>query len=101
MTIPKSSIPYGTAPLVIIDGQQAPDQGFTEDSQNYYVWFTTHFSTHQVEISFTGQTTQPLSITTIAIAIVAIAAAISLLLIATKKRKNKNQAAKKQETTAA
>lgn len=52
LTIPKSSVDYGTAPIVLIDGETATDQGFTEDSQNYYVWFTTGFSTHQVQIQF-------------------------------------------------
>ena len=61
MTISKSDIPYGTLPIVYIDGQQAQNQGFNQDSQNYYVWFTTHFSTHQVKVAFTGQPANPKS----------------------------------------
>ena len=56
MTIPKNTIPTGATPAVYIDGQQAQNQGYTQDNQNYYVWFTTHFSTHQVKIEFTGYT---------------------------------------------
>ena len=52
ITIPKSSVPYGTTPTIYIDGQTAQNQGYTRDSNNYYVWYTTHFSTHQVSIQF-------------------------------------------------
>ncbi len=54
ITIPKSLVPYGTTPTIYIDDQPAQNQGFTQDSDNYYVWYTTHFSTHQVSIVFTG-----------------------------------------------
>ena len=52
ITIPKSAVPYGNSPTIYIDGQPAQSQGYTQDSNNYYVWFTTHFSTHQVSITF-------------------------------------------------
>ena len=55
MTIAKSDIPYGTTPIIYIDGAKAQNQGYTEDGQSYYVWFTTHFSNHQVQVEFTGQ----------------------------------------------
>ena len=32
----------------------AQNQGYTQDVQNYYVWFTTHFSTHKISIVFTA-----------------------------------------------
>jgi N-acetylneuraminic acid mutarotase len=54
ITMPKSAVPYGTAPTVYIDGQPAQNQGSTQDSSNYYVWYTTHFSTHQISIVFTS-----------------------------------------------
>jgi tungstate transport system substrate-binding protein len=53
MTIPKTAIAYGTTPTVYIDGQQAQNQGYAQDTNNFYVWYTTHFSTHQVTILFT------------------------------------------------
>ena len=53
--IPKTAIPYGVIPTVYVGGEPAQNQGYTQDGQNFYVWFTTHFSTHQVEISFTGK----------------------------------------------
>ena len=54
MTIPKSFIPYGKVPVIFIDDQRAQNQGYTQDSYNYYVWYTTHFSIHQVSIEFVG-----------------------------------------------
>jgi hypothetical protein len=57
MTIPKTVIPYGTNPVVNIDGQPAPNQGYTQDANNFYVWYTAQFSTHQVTIQFTGSST--------------------------------------------
>jgi vacuolar-type H+-ATPase subunit I/STV1 len=34
----------------------AQNQGYTQDADNYYVWYTTHFSTHQIKIMFTSTT---------------------------------------------
>jgi hypothetical protein len=53
--LPKTAIPYGAKPTVYIGGQPAQNQGYTQDAQNFYVWFTTHFSTNQVEISFSDE----------------------------------------------
>ncbi len=52
MTIPKSAVAYGTTPTIYIDSQIAQNQGYAQDSDNYYVWYTTGFSTHQVNIVF-------------------------------------------------
>jgi len=54
ITLPKTSIPYGTNPVVYIDNNQVLNQGYTQDADNYYVWYTTHFSTHEVTIQFTS-----------------------------------------------
>jgi hypothetical protein len=53
MTIPKEAIPYGTNPVVFIDDQKALNQGYTQDADNFYVWYTIEFSTHQMKIQFT------------------------------------------------
>ncbi len=53
VTIPKNAVPYGAMPAVYIDNQPAQNQGFTSDNSSYYVWYTTHFSTHQVTIVLT------------------------------------------------
>jgi hypothetical protein len=91
MTISKAEIPYGTTLVVYIDGQSAVEQGYTQDSQNYYVWYTTHFSTHNVELRFAGQPTStsgsPMLMYGAIIAVIAIAIAIAA--IAVTKRKNK------------
>jgi hypothetical protein len=52
MTIPKTAIYYGSSPVVYIDGQQALNQGYTQDVNNFYVWFTTGLSAHKVSIQF-------------------------------------------------
>jgi hypothetical protein len=48
-------VSYGTVPLVYIDGQLAENQSYTQDADNYYVYYTVHFSNHQVTIEFTGE----------------------------------------------
>ncbi|MHB8702284.1 MAG: hypothetical protein ACYC7D_14875 [Nitrososphaerales archaeon] len=57
VTIPKSAVPSGYTPTVYVDGVKALDQSFTEDQSNYYVYFTTHFSTHQILVSFASSVT--------------------------------------------
>lgn len=52
MTIPKSAVRYGSTPIIYIDNQAALNQGFTQDTNNYYVWYTIHFSIHQVSVVF-------------------------------------------------
>ena len=61
MTIPKTAIYSGTSPKVYIDGLQAPNQGYTQDANNFYVWFTTSFSAHQVSIQFVVSSTSLVS----------------------------------------
>jgi hypothetical protein len=53
MTIPKTAIPYEILPLVYIDGLEALNQGFTQDTDNFYIWYTTQFSTRHMIIQFT------------------------------------------------
>ena len=53
ITIPKTLISYGTTPTLFIENQQATNQGYTQDLENFYVWYTTQFSTHQINIHFT------------------------------------------------
>jgi hypothetical protein len=52
LTIPKTAEPYGNTPTIYIDNHPAENQGYTQDSDNFYVWYTTHFSTHEVSIVF-------------------------------------------------
>ena len=54
MTIPKNAIPYESNPIVYIDGNQTTDQGYSQDANNYYVWFTMHFSVHQLTVQFSA-----------------------------------------------
>ena len=57
ITIPKIAVLYGTTPTIYIDNRPAQDQGFTQDLNNFYVWYTTHFSTHWVKVQFVTSST--------------------------------------------
>jgi hypothetical protein len=106
ITIPKGSVTYGTKPTIYIDNQMCQDQGYTEDNHNYYVWYMTHFSTHEVSIVFTEnsspsptmppdqtQTSLPQEVIyAVAVAALAIAFAAGLLLYRRKHRKEAPQA---------
>ena len=50
ITIPKGSVNYGSTPTIYIDNKPAQNQGYTQDNTNIYVWYSTHFSSHQVTI---------------------------------------------------
>jgi len=93
ITIPISAIQYGTSPRIYIDGQLAASQGFIQDNSNYYVWYTTHFSTHQIAIVFTKTSHSgsnvpefsPLNLGTVLAAV----ATISIMAVMIAKRNNK------------
>lgn len=51
LTIPKTLVPPGFTPELLIDGQQVQIR-VTEDSSNFYIIYTTHFSTHNVQLQF-------------------------------------------------
>ncbi len=55
ITIPKSVVTAGTTPAIYIDNEKAPNQGYTQDANNYYAWHTTHFSTHNISIVFSAK----------------------------------------------
>ncbi len=59
LTIPKAAIPHGSIPVVYINGTVAADQSYTEDANNYYVSYTTHFSTHEIAVVFSTQEATP------------------------------------------
>ena len=56
VTIPKTMVLNAASIAVLIDGQPAQNQGYSQNTNYYYVWFTTHFSTHQVSIVFATDT---------------------------------------------
>ncbi len=80
VTIPKTAVLSGLPPTVYIDNQIAPNQGYTQDADNFYVWFTTHFSTHEVLVVFA---VPPLytfgALQTVALAVLGIAVASILI----------------------
>jgi hypothetical protein len=56
VTIPKNSVPNGAFPQIFVDNLLCQNQGYCQDDDNYYVWWTTHFSTHQISVVFNGTT---------------------------------------------
>jgi hypothetical protein len=53
VTIPKSALAgVVLAPVVRADGALITAQGFCEDVDNYYVWYSVHFGTYTVSIEF-------------------------------------------------
>jgi len=52
VTIPKTAIPYGTTPAVYINNQPAANQGYTQDSNKYYIWYSTSTPAYELAISF-------------------------------------------------
>jgi hypothetical protein len=65
MTIPKTAIFYGNSPVVYINDQKATNQGYTQDANNFYVWYTTGFDTKlvngvsQMTVQFLVPSTSP------------------------------------------
>jgi hypothetical protein len=57
IVIPKTAVPSGFVPQTKINGVTV-EQQYTEDSNYYYISFEAHFSTDQVIIHFSPQTTQ-------------------------------------------
>jgi hypothetical protein len=94
ITIPKTQVAYGTTPAVTIDCQQVQNQGFVEDGPNYYVGYSIHFSTHQVEILFTENqtptgTADPFFAVEIAGLVIALILAGALAIVVSRRQKRK------------
>ena len=81
ITIPKTAVTYGTAPVVYIDSQPAQNQGYIQDSSNYFVWYTTEFSTHQISIIFTTANSQTVAQPSLLQEIYGVAAAVAIVVI--------------------
>jgi hypothetical protein len=91
ITIPISAVPYGTTPTIYIDGQPASNQGYIQDSNNYYLWYTTQFSTHQVSIVFTAKSSIPEFPSSVILSLVIIlAVSVSVVLTLRNRKMSKN-----------
>jgi len=58
ITIPKNVVEPDTAPTVYINQQKAAEQGYNQDQDNYYVWYTPQNGQNQVTIAFTMPKTE-------------------------------------------
>src|SRR5208337_3328434 len=89
-TIPKNDVSYEASPLVFIDNQQAQNQGYNEDDNNFYVWYTTNFSTHQISIQFMISPTSKASLGSMLAIVITIPEIIAVYtIIATKNLRRK------------
>ena len=85
ITIPKSAIAQGTTPKIYIDNVLATNQGYKQDTNNYYVWFTTQFSTHQISIVF-ATTPIPEFPTSVVLTVLAALVVVALSALLLRKR---------------
>jgi hypothetical protein len=90
LTIPKVLVQPGFVPQLFIDGVQVQLNSFTQDSTNFYITYTVHFSTHNVQLRFV----QPASTTSIPLlgnaiypAVAGVAAIAALLVIFVTRRR--------------
>ena len=94
MTIPKTAVYSGSSPILYIDGLQASNQGYTQDANNFYVWFTTSFSTHQVSIQFVVSSTSPVplfgSVFAVGIAVIEIISIFTVIAVRRLRREPEN-----------
>ena len=94
ITIPKTLVLYGTTPTVFIENQQATNQGYTQDAENFCVWYTTQFSAHQINIQFTKplttQTESYVNVLTIGLIIPEIVLVFTVMAVKRLKRKPEN-----------
>jgi hypothetical protein len=86
MTIPKAAVSNGISPVVYIDSQQSSNQGYTEDANNFYVWYTTNSGTHQISIQFEIPSTSKASSLPIIFVGVTVAEIISIFTIISVRR---------------
>jgi hypothetical protein len=54
MTIPKTAVPYGKNPVVYVNGQLAPNQGYVQNSKFFYVWYAMQFNSSLANWSVLG-----------------------------------------------
>ena len=86
ITIPKSLVYSNIIPTIFIDDQIAQSQGYTQNIDNYYIWYTTDFSTHKVSIIFNEKTPNvpepfPFSSETLVLIVVPLISALSVLFL--------------------
>lgn len=80
ITIPISIVSYGTTLIIYIDGQPASNQGYTQDGNNYYVWYITQFSAHEISIVFTAKSIPEFPSLTIVLPLFLVMLSIAVIL---------------------
>ncbi len=92
VTIPANIVSFGATPHVYIDGQSDSSQGYTFDNTNYHVWYTIHFSKHDLSVIFssekTGSTFPTLPIIVVLVAAVFVVAVVVVVYMTKRRREN-------------
>ncbi len=52
IAVPKAAVTFGVTPKIYVNSQAASDQGFSQDANNYYVWYKTIFINYELSIVF-------------------------------------------------
>ncbi len=88
ITVPKTALTYGVTPKIYVNGQVALDQGFSQDANNYYIWYKTVFSDYELSIVFaTDASPAGFPITVILPIEIITISSFSIVAVVSKKRK--------------
>ncbi|MCW4029695.1 MAG: hypothetical protein NWE92_08620 [Candidatus Bathyarchaeota archaeon] len=92
LTIPKQNLTYTpTYPQIYIDTQQAPNQGYTQDEKNYYVWTQLNAGDHNVSVVFTasasGSPSVPFPVGLLLVAVLVIVGCLAVVVLFRKNRR--------------
>lgn len=94
LTIPKTTVPDGGTPKVYVNSQVTSEQGFSQDQNNYYVWYRTFFRDYELSIVFAPNAPQvevPLSIILVIIVVILLFSTSITAVFAKKRKKNSDE----------
>lgn len=89
LTIPKQNVTYTpTFPRIYVDSQQAPDQGYIQDEENYYVWSQLGEGAHNVSVVFTASVSPsvPFPVGLLLVAVLVIVGCLAVVVLLRKNR---------------
>jgi hypothetical protein len=90
ITVPKTAIPYGVTPLIYVNNQVAPNQGFWQNAKNYYIWYKTIFNNYELLIVFAAKAS-PIGFPIAAILSIVIIVPLSVATVLLQRRKESRE----------
>jgi uncharacterized protein involved in tolerance to divalent cations len=89
ITVPKTTFISDVTPKIYVNSQLASVQGFSQDSNNYYVWYGTIFRDYELSIVFTTNASPTQIPSTIILSIVVIVIfSVSIAMVLAKRRRD-------------